>query len=70
MPRFCRGKTGTVVHVAPKFSFPDASAHGEPFRKEHTYHVEFPAAELWADAAGSNESVVVDIWDSYLEDPK
>jgi nitrile hydratase len=66
-PRYVRGKRGVVVHVAPKFSFPDAAAHGLTHRAEHTYHVEFLARELWADAARSNETVVVDLWDSYLE---
>jgi len=54
-------------HVAPPFSFPDAAAHGLPHRTEHTYHVEFDARELWADAAGPNETIVVDLWDGYLE---
>ena len=67
MPRYVRGKCGVVVHVAPKFSFPDASAHGQTHRAEHTYHVEFQARELWNDAAGSNETVIVDLWDGYLE---
>lgn len=67
VPRYVRGKRGVVVHVAPKFSFPDVAAHGPTHRDEHTYHVEFRAHELWADAAGSNETVVVDLWDGYLE---
>jgi len=58
-----------VVHVAPPFSFPDASAHGLPPRDEHTYHVRFEAAALWSDAAEPNASVVVDLWESYLEAP-
>lgn len=66
-PRYVRGKRGVVVHVAPKFSFPDAAAHGLTHRSEHTYHVEFDVRELWADAAGSNETVIVDLWDGYLE---
>lgn len=66
-PRYVRGKRGVVVHVAPKFSFPDAAAHGLAHRSEHTYHVEFEARELWADAAGEKQTVVVDLWDSYLE---
>jgi nitrile hydratase len=66
-PRYVRGKRGVVLHVAPKFSFPDAAAHGFTHRTEHTYHVEFTAQELWTDAAGVNETVVVDLWDSYLE---
>jgi nitrile hydratase len=67
VPRYVRGKRGRVVFVAPKFSFPDAAAHGGAHRQEHTYHVEFDAKELWADAAGSKETVVVDLWDGYLE---
>ena len=64
-PSFCRGKMGTVLRVAPKFAFPDTSAHGGERRDEHTYHVEFTARELW-DADG-RDTVVVDLWDSYLE---
>ena len=66
-PRYCRGKRGTVLHIAPAFTFPDDSAHGGTVRQERTYHVEFAATDLWADAAGPNESVVVDLWESYLE---
>ena len=56
-----------VIHVAPPFSFPDAAAHGLPPREDHTYHVQFQAQELWTDAAGTNETVVVDLWGDYLE---
>lgn len=66
-PKFCRGHEGTVLHKAPKFSFPDTSAHGGERRKEHTYHVEFLAQDLWPDEGAVNDSVVVDLWDSYLE---
>ena len=66
-PRFCRGHVGTVLHKTPKFSFPDTSAHGGERRKEHTYHVEFLARELWPGEGDANDFVVVDLWDSYLE---
>ena len=66
-PKFCRGHVGTVLHRAPKFSFPDTSAHGGERRKEHTYHVEFSAQALWPSEGGANDSVVVDLWDGYLE---
>jgi len=67
VPRYVRGKRGTVVHVAPRFSFPDTAAHGLAHRTEHTYHVQFAASDLWGHADGCNESVVVDLWDCYLE---
>ncbi len=66
-PRFCRGKTGTVLRVAPAFGFPDAAAHGGPRRKEHTYHVEFASRDLWSNEAAEGDSVIVDLWDAYLE---
>ena len=69
-PRFCRGKTGIVLHVAPKFNFPDTSAHEGTQRAEHTYHVEFTASELWPGEGAENDSVIVDLWDSYLEEAK
>ncbi|HYC57418.1 MAG TPA: nitrile hydratase subunit beta [Candidatus Binatia bacterium] len=67
VPRYCRGKRGLIVHVARRFSFPDAAAHGRSERHEPTYHVEFTAAELWGDAAEPGSTVLVDLWESYLE---
>lgn len=69
VPQYVRGRTGVVVHVAPPFTFPDASAHSLPTRREPTYHVEFSATELWNEAAEAGDSVVVDLWESYLEEP-
>ncbi|MBI1815619.1 MAG: nitrile hydratase subunit beta [Deltaproteobacteria bacterium] len=69
VPRYARGKRGVVIHVAPPFSFPDVAAHGLPQRSEPTYHVRFAARELWTDAAENNATVVVDLWESYLDAP-
>jgi nitrile hydratase len=67
VPRYVRGVCGDVLRVTPPFRFPDASAHGLPERSEATYHVLFRAEDLWTDAAGSRETVVVDLWETYLE---
>ena len=67
VPRYVRGARGEVVHVAPAFPFPDAAAHGLPARSEPTYHVLFDASELWSDDADSHGSVIVDLWQTYLE---
>jgi nitrile hydratase len=67
VPRYVRGKPGVVVHVAPRFAFADASAHGAPGRLQHTYHVLFRAADLWSNAAEPGATVAVDLWESYLE---
>lgn len=70
VPRYVRGRAGVVIHVAPPFTYPDASAHGLPERREATYHVEFKASELWGDGAEADALVVVDLWESYLEDAR
>jgi nitrile hydratase len=67
VPRYVRGVGGEVLHVTPPFPFPDAAAHGLPARSEATYHVLFRAEDLWTDAAGGRETVVVDLWETYLE---
>lgn len=66
-PRYVRGRRGVVTHVTPPFGYPDASAHGLPHAEEPTCHVRFSARELWGDGADENSSVVVDLWQSYLQ---
>jgi len=66
-PRYVRGKRGVVVRVSRHFAFPDLAGHALPAHAEPTYHVEFEAGELWRDAADSRTTVVVDLWQSYLE---
>lgn len=65
VPQYVRGKHGVILHVAPRFTHPDSSAHGVPDRLEHTYHVAFRAHDLWGDDCEPSE-VIVDLWDSYL----
>lgn len=66
VPRYVRGKRGVVLRVAPRFLFPDLAGHGLRAHREPAYHVEFPARVLWSDGA-AGESVIVDLWESYLE---
>jgi nitrile hydratase len=67
VPRYVRGKRGVVVRASRAFEFPDLAGHALPAHLEHAYHVEFDARELWSDAAESGGTVVVDLWESYLE---
>ncbi len=68
VPQYVRGHSGEVVHVTPPFRFPDASAHGLPSRREATYHVQFDARLLWSQVAADSDAVVVDLWESYLQE--
>lgn len=66
-PRYVHGKQGVVIHVTPPFAVPDANAHGQNHPAQSTYHVRFAARELWGGSAEPNTSVVVDLWQMYLE---
>ncbi len=37
-------------------------------RIEATYHVAFPARDLWGEGAEAGDTVVVDLWETYLEE--
>ena len=66
MPKYVRGKQGVIDHIAPRFPFAGAAGHGIEAKHEPTYHVRFKAKDLWSDA-DDNATVVVDLWESYLE---
>jgi nitrile hydratase beta subunit len=66
MPKYVRGKRGVVTHIAPVFPYASAAGHGMDAKEEPTYHVKFNAKDLWSDAS-ENATVVVDLWESYLE---
>lgn len=66
LPGYARGRNGTITAHHGGHVLPDASARGER-AAEHLYTVSFPASELWAEAAGRNDRVYIDLWESYLE---
>lgn len=66
MPKYVRGKRGKILHRAPNFPYASAAGHGITAKPEPTYHVQFKSKDLWSDA-DENSTVVVDLWESYLE---
>ncbi len=67
LPRYARGKTGTIERDHGVFVFPDTNAHFLGEKPQHVYSVRFSARELWGDQAAPRDSVYVDMWDDYLE---
>jgi nitrile hydratase beta subunit len=67
LPRYARGKTGTIVRDHGVFVFPDANAHFLGEKPQHLYSVRFAARELWGEAASPRDSVYIDMWEEYLE---
>jgi nitrile hydratase subunit beta len=67
LPRYARGKVGTVHRDHGVFVFPDTNAHFRGEKPQHVYSVRFDARELWGEQASRRDSVFVDMWDDYLE---
>jgi nitrile hydratase len=66
MPGYIRGKTGTVVGIAPPTPFPDAAGHGMTASSELTYDVRFSSQDLWPDSSDA-AMVHASVFQSYLE---
>jgi nitrile hydratase len=64
VPRYARGHVGEVLEVRGTWQLPDQAVRGV-VRREPVYSVRFPAAELWGDGS---HSVILDMWESYLEE--
>ena len=67
LPRYARGKTGTVEAVQGAFVFPDDNAHGKGENPQWVYTVVFDGAEIWGEGAESGLTVSIDAWEPYLE---
>jgi nitrile hydratase len=67
LPRYARGKTGTVVRDRGVYLFPDTHAHDRGEDPQHLYSVRFTARELWGTGASPRDSVHLDMWETYLE---
>jgi nitrile hydratase len=66
LPRYVRGRRGTIVSLHGTHVYPDTHARGEGESPCWLYTVRFDAHELWgADTTAS--SVFVDCWEPYLE---
>jgi nitrile hydratase len=67
LPRYVRGKTGTIERVCGVALLPDAVTQGLGEKPQHVYSVRFAARELWGERANERDSVCVGMWDDYLE---
>jgi nitrile hydratase len=67
LPRYARGKFGTVDRDHGVYVFPDTNAQFLGEKPQHVYSVRFAARELWGAEAAPRDSVYIDLWDDYLE---
>ena len=63
LPRYTRGKLGTVVRDHGIFALQDTDVNGQRLgrRPQHVYTVHFTARELWGDRASGRDAIYVDL---------
>lgn len=67
LPRYVRGRVGTVERNRGVQAFPDTNVYGRGQNPQHVYSVRFASRELWGEAASPRDSVYLDLWEDYLE---
>jgi nitrile hydratase subunit beta len=66
LPRYVRGRTGTVEALQRPELLPDTHAHFQGENAQHLYSVRFDSRELWGEDA-EPFSLSVDLFEQYLE---
>jgi nitrile hydratase subunit beta len=67
LPRYARGKIGTIDLIHGAFVFADTSAYSLGDKPQYLYSVRFSARELWGEQALPQDAVYLDLYDDYLE---
>ncbi len=67
LPRYVRGRKGTIECHHGAHVFPDANSKFEGERPQYLYTVRFEARELWGDGANPRDTVHLDLWEEYLD---
>lgn len=66
LPRYARGRSGTILRDQGVFVFPDSNAAGAGEKPQHLYAVRFSAAELWGADGEPGHYVFIDLFEDYL----
>lgn len=67
LPRYARGRVGTVVAYRGSFDAPETRAEGIMGHPQHCYGVRIEGTELWGVDGGRKDAVYLDLWESYME---
>jgi nitrile hydratase len=67
LPRYARGKPGTIERDHGVWVFADTVAYSLGEKPQHVYSVRFSARELWGEQAAPQDAVYLDLYDDYLE---
>jgi nitrile hydratase beta subunit len=67
LPRYVRGRRGTIERDHGAHVFPDSNAKLEGENPQYLYTVRFAARELWGEGANPADAVYLDLWEEYLD---
>jgi len=67
LPRYVRGRRGTIHIDHGVFTFPDTNAMSRDPKPQHCYSVRFDARELWGPEGTVRDSVYLDLFEDYLD---
>jgi nitrile hydratase subunit beta len=67
LPRYVRGRTGTISRIHGVHVFPDANAAGRGEDPQWLYSVAFEASEVWGGETRAGDDIRIDLWEPYLE---
>jgi nitrile hydratase beta subunit len=67
LPRYVRGRQGTIERDHGAHVFPDSNSKFEGENPQYLYTVRFAARELWGEAANPGDAVYLDLWEEYLD---
>jgi nitrile hydratase len=66
-PRYVRGAIGLIERVRGTDRLPDRAVYGEKVDPEPVYSVAFSSHELWGPSEEPTWTVLLDLWETYLE---
>lgn len=67
LPRYVRGRKGEVISIYRPQGWQDDEPMSDHVGAQTMYAVRFEGEELWGKSAEANSSVVLDMWEAYLE---
>jgi nitrile hydratase beta subunit len=67
MPRYVRGRRGTIAKLHGPHRFEDELPEGVDIGPQHLYTVAFDARELWGARGHPKDTIHVELWELHLE---
>lgn len=67
LPRYLRGRVGTITTHYGGFVFADSRALLEGDNPQHLYCIRFEGADIWGPDCGPKDAIYAALYESYLE---